>query len=113
MLILPAASVIAALLAVVLYPKLFYPSRYLLALPIFLAIALPVSFALLAPKSRTPIARDVSVVLGTFALLLIFGWKAPQANKGYIKMPDAIAQSVFPRREISTTEISWISFLMP
>lgn len=76
-LLLPLAMVIVVALSVLLYPRLYYPTRYFeYVLPLVLALAVPAGFACLA--ARLPLLRNRSawqtavVLLGTAVLVL--GW---------------------------------------
>lgn len=95
LLILPAAAVIAALLAAALYPKLFYPSRYLISVPLSFMVAFPVALALSVPKASTEISRDMRVVLGTVAFLVVFGWHGPDARTGFWETRDGPTRGIF------------------
>ena len=95
LLILPAAAALAALLATALFPKLFYPSRYLISVPLSFMVAFPVALALSVPKAGTARSRDIRIVLGTVAFLLIFGWKGPDPWAGFIEKRDEPTQAVF------------------
>ena len=93
LLVLPIAAIVASLLATVLYPKLFYPSRYLMAVPLFFLLTLPAAFSLSAGKFHISKSRTA---VGTLMFLLVFGWKGPEPATGFwIHRDDASVQLLY------------------
>jgi hypothetical protein len=94
--VMPIVGLSLALLAVALYPRLYYPSRYLQSVvPLFFVVGFPVALAL----STSGPGRDKRVVLGSLVFLLIFGIRGPDKQAGFYEAREEPLRPVFAQLE--------------